>query len=101
MATKVPCVRHGVVGTNDSSLVQLLRTAAPRVSLELGMDLSLAVSSVTRYDDSVWVIWTDDASRARCSAILDETWRALGATSTVLHLIPCDEPYDYEEDVMQ
>jgi hypothetical protein len=92
----IPCTRHGKAGARDERLVQLLEAA------QLGSDPNLVthLRSLNDFNGQLWATWKDDASRTRFAPLLDQTWRALGETGPTLHLIPVDESYDYQEDVI-
>jgi hypothetical protein len=94
--TSVPCTRHGEAGVRDERLVELL-TAAQRC---VDANLASHLSSLHYFNGQLWVTWKDDASRSTFARTIDQTWRALSETGPTVHLIPSDESYDYQENVM-
>jgi hypothetical protein len=95
-APAVPCTRHGEAGVEDPRLVELLNAAQLRIDANLAAHLR----SLNAFNGQLWVTWKDDASRATFARIIDQSWRALDETGPTIHLIPLDESYDYQEDVM-
>jgi hypothetical protein len=92
----VPCTRHGEAGVCDRRLVELLTTAQSSVDAILAAHLR----SLTDFNGQLWVTWKDGASRTKFGRIIDQSWQALGETGPTIHLIPVDDSYDYQEDVM-
>jgi hypothetical protein len=92
----IPCTRHGEAGVQDERLVNLLESAQ-RCSDE---NLVAHLRSLNGFNGQLWATWKDDASRTRFARLIDQSWRALGETGPTLHLIPVDESYDYQEDVI-
>jgi hypothetical protein len=96
LLTPIPCTRHGEAGVRDARLVELLTAAQKQV------DSSLApyLRSLHYFNGQLWATWKDDASRSKFARTIDLAWRALPETGPTVHLIPSDESYDYQENVM-
>jgi hypothetical protein len=94
--TDIPCTRHGEVGVRDTRLVELLTAAQKHVDSCLASNLS----SLHYFNGQLWATWKDDASRAQFARTIDRTWQALPENGPTVHLIPSDESYDFQEDVM-
>jgi hypothetical protein len=96
ISSTIPCTRHGKAGVRDEQLVELLEAA------QLSSDANLVahLRSLNDFNGQLWATWKDDASRTRFARLIDQTWRARGETGPTLHLIPADESYDYQEDVI-
>jgi hypothetical protein len=52
------------------------------------------------YDGHLLVTWRDDAGREKFSAAMTAAWRDRVGDGRILHLIPSEDAYDYQEDVV-
>jgi hypothetical protein len=96
ISLSIPCTRHGEAGVADPQLVELLNATQQCVDVPLAAHLG----SLSALNEQLWVTWKDEASRAKWSRVIDRNWRALGQTGPTIHLVPADETYDYQDDVM-
>jgi hypothetical protein len=94
--TAIPCTRHGEATIRDERLIELFQAAQRRVAT----NLAAHVRSLHDFNGQLWVTWKDGASRTGFAQFIDQSWRALGETGPILHLIPVDDAYDYQEDVI-
>jgi hypothetical protein len=92
----IPCTRHGECGTRDERLIELLRAAQRTVAA----DLAPHVRSLHDFNGQLWMTWKNEVSRSQFAAVFDQHWQALGETGPTIHLIPVDDAYDYQEDVI-
>jgi hypothetical protein len=56
--------------------------------------------SLHYFNGQLWATWKDDATRARFSRSLDAAWTDLAESGSTLHLVPSDEAYDFQENIM-
>jgi hypothetical protein len=96
MQMETPCTRHDRAGIGDPRLRAVLADANTRA----GRDLSPVLRSLYDYDDHLLVTWRDRAARLAFSAMLTDAWHERVADGRILHLIPSDDGYDYQEDVV-
>jgi hypothetical protein len=89
----VPCIRHGVAGTIDPLLIEILNEFGTLHPAHLH-----AVRSLYLYEgDQVWATWRSQKAVQDHSATLSNI---CGLNHlTVVHLVPIEEEYDYQEDV--
>jgi hypothetical protein len=92
----IPCIRHGEPGVRDARLLELLSEAQNRVPV----DLSLHLRALTCFNGQLWCTWKDAAARSKLARVIDKVWKGLGESGSTMHLVPSDEPYDYQEEVM-
>jgi hypothetical protein len=96
MQAAIPCIRHGEPGVRDPRLLELLSEAQHQTAV----DLSLHLRALTYFNGQLWCTWTDETARSKFARALDKVWAGLGESGSTMHLVPSDEPYDYQEEVM-
>lgn len=96
MQMKPPCTRHDRAGTDDPRLRAVLADASARA----GQDLSPVLRSLYDHDEQLLVTWRDCMARMAFSTMLTTAWRDHSEGGQILHLIPSDDGYDYQEDVV-
>jgi hypothetical protein len=92
----VPCVRHGEPGVRDEALLRLLAATQTRVSVDISLHLRL----LTYFHEQLWCTWKDTAARSKFARVVDDAWKALGESGPTIHLVPSDQSYDYQEEIM-
>jgi hypothetical protein len=95
-AETIPCTRHGECGTRDEGLIELFRAAQHAAAANLAPH----VRSLHVFNGQLWVTWKNGRSRSQFAAVFDQNWRTLGESGATIHLIPVDDDYDYQEDVI-
>jgi hypothetical protein len=95
-AATIPCTRHGESGIRDERLIELFEAAQRSVAT----NLAAHVRSLHDFNGQLWVTWKNNVSRTEFAPVIDQNWRALGETGPTIHLIPVDDSYDYQEDVI-
>ncbi len=92
----VPCTRYDRSGTDDPVLREVLRDAGVRA----GRDLSPYLRALYTHNDELIATWRARPDRATWSEMLSAAWRDKVGESRILHLIPTDDDYDFQEDVV-
>lgn len=92
----IPCIRHGDASTADPRLVKAL--AIVRNGRQ--PDLEGMLESLLDYDGQLWATWRTRAGRDAGSAVLSRAWQELGGEAGTLHLLRCDDVYDYQSECM-
>ena len=93
----VPCIKYDQAGITD----QRLLTALSNASKVSGADLRAYLHALYDYNDQLWATWKLDEPRKQHAATLTKAWRELvSGDARVVHLVSVDEPYDYQEDVL-
>lgn len=80
----------------DRRLLELLSEAQNHVAV----DLSLHLRALTYFNGQLWCTWMDETARSNFARAIDKVWTGLGESGSTMHLVPSDEPYDYQEEVM-
>ncbi len=91
-----PCIRHGIRGTADARVMDVLEAS----SRAAGVSLAERIESIIDFDDQLWTTWRSPQDRASFSLFIDRAWAAQGGGRGTLHLIRSNEDYDYQEDCM-
>ena len=92
----IPCIRHGYASTCDLRLAAALENV--RSSGQSNIEAML--ESLLDYDGQLWATWRTRAARDAASAALSRAWQKLGGEAGALHLLRCDDGYDYQSDCM-
>jgi len=92
----VPCTRHGAKGVHDERLIELLALAQKR----MGLSPVPHLRSLHYFNGQLWATWKDAATRAKFARAVDEAWKELPESGPTLHLVPSDDAYDFQENVM-
>ena len=95
MSQAVPCVRYDTPGADDPELRAVLADATRRA----GWPIDPLLRGLYYHDKQLLVTWRDASARDLGANALGAVWRARSAGSQILHLLPLDEDYDYQEDV--
>jgi hypothetical protein len=93
---ETPCIRHDRVGTDNPLLREILADAGTRTAA----DLNPFVRALYDYDGHLLATWRNTDARERYAGALTAAWRARMGGSSILHLVPSDDDYDYQEDVV-
>ena len=96
MRMTTPCTRHDRAGIDDPLLRDVLANASARA----GRDLSPSLCSLYDYDGSLLATWQDAAARETFSETLTAAWQGSVEDGRILHLVSCDDSYDFQEDVV-
>jgi hypothetical protein len=97
MMARPLCTRHDRPGTDDPELSAILDNAEGRAGRELDGLLKVLYD----HDGQLLATWRDEAGRASFGPALTAAWHeAMGSDAGILNLVPTDEGYDYQEDVM-
>lgn len=91
----IPCIKHGTSGIADARLRDTLE-----LSCRNGPKLLQELSSLVDFEGQLWATWHDEAGRGRHSGALTEAWAKISGHANVMHLVPTDENFDYQEDCM-
>jgi hypothetical protein len=88
----IPCIRHGSSSTADPRLIKALNSVR---------DTGLTdIESLLDYDGQLWATWRTLAGRDAGSTALSQAWQGVGGERGTLHLLRCDDDYDYQSDCM-
>lgn len=96
MSALPPCTRHDRPGAEDADLRDVLGEASRRA----GRDCGPLLRALSNYDGRLLATWRDAAARQISRQALGDAWKDRTGDGTVLHLVPSDEEYDYQEDVV-
>ena len=96
MSALIPCTRHDRPGADDPLLREILADASHRAGRDLGGELV----ALYDYAGQLLASWRDAAARAASSNALGAAWRSRMGDASLLHLVPSEEDYDYQEDVV-
>jgi hypothetical protein len=92
----IPCIRHGHAATDDLRLVKAL--AIVRSGEQ--PDIKAMLESLLDNDGQLWATWRTAAGRDTGSAALSRAWLKVSGEAGALHLLRCDNLYDYQSDRM-
>ncbi|MCT2401217.1 hypothetical protein [Novosphingobium mangrovi (ex Huang et al. 2023)] len=96
-AAPIPCTRHDRVGTDDPLLRRVLAGAGTRH----GCELTPLLLALYMHEGQLLATWKCRKDLKSGSAALDAAWHAEEGEGTILHLVPSDAEYDYQEEVME
>lgn len=97
MVSRPLCTRHDRPGTDDPELLVVLADA----ETQAGRELNGLLKVLYNHDGQLLATWQDEAVRAAFAVALTAAWRnAMGDDAGILNLVPTDEGYDYQEDVI-
>jgi hypothetical protein len=96
MLAQIPCTRHDRTGTADPLPGSVLAQASKHAE----RDIAPLLRSLYAYDGELVATWRDFASREAGLPALSAAWQACMGDTRMLHLVPHDEDYDYQEDVV-
>ena len=94
--SRPPCIRHGVRGTCDPRVVEAFEAG----TRQAGESLVGRIESMVDFDGQLWTTWNSVTDRESFKAPLDRAWIASGGARGSLHLVRCNDDYDYQEDCM-
>jgi hypothetical protein len=77
-----------------------LRAVLADAGKRAGRDLRPLLRSLYNYDGQLLATWQDADAREAGSSALSAAWQERMGESWILHLVPSDEDYDYQEDVV-
>jgi hypothetical protein len=66
----------------------------------MGLSPAPYLRSLLYFNGQLWATWKDELTRTKFSHLVDEVWRELPELGSTLHLVPSDEAYDFQENVM-
>lgn len=96
MSSSVPCTRHDQAGTDDP----ILRAVLAEASRRAGRNLDPLIRALYNYDGQLLATWRDPAAREVGAEALTGAWQERMGETRILHLVPTEEDYDYQEDVV-
>ena len=97
MAERPLCTRHDRPGTEDPELLAILGDAETRAGRELGGLLAVMYN----HDGQLLATWRNTEARDLFAPALTAAWQDAMDGAGILNLVPTDEQYDYQEDVME
>lgn len=92
----IPCTRHGANGVRDERLIELLSLTQKH----MGFSPVPHLRSLHYFNGQLWATWKDEAAREKFARTVDAAWLELPESGPTLHLVPSDEAYDFQENVM-